>query len=148
MCYSISNDRVAHHNNITQHYTKEIQIMENNKKYAYILTEKGWRTGSGYSYSDTFKSDELTDCDRDKKFIEKVKNNALDLSDWDDFLCFRDMTREQLEAAADAEETDIQWEMAIFNIDDYRERNILDPVYKCTAWESELAKEWLAGLAD
>lgn len=69
--------------------------MEDNKKYAYILTEKGWRTGSGYSYSDTFESDELTDCDSDKEFIEKIKNNALDLSDWDDFLAFHDLTKEQ-----------------------------------------------------
>lgn len=122
--------------------------MEDNKKYAYILTEKGWRTGSGYSYSDTFESDELTDCDSDKEFIEKIKNNALDLSDWDDFLCFHDMTKEQLEAVANAEETDTQYEMAIFNVDDYRNGDILDPVYKCTAWQSDLAREWLEGLED
>lgn len=122
--------------------------MEDNKKYAYILTEKGWRTGSGYSYETSFASGELEDNEFDNKFVEKVKNGTFDIGDWDDFLKFSETSREVLEADANAEETDIQWEMQIFSIDDYREGNILDPVYKCSAWNSDLAKEWLEGLAD
>lgn len=129
-------------------FSEELK-MGNNNKYALSISVSGWVHGSGWSYSTGFDSRELDADDAgDNKLVEEVKNGTFSTVDWDDFLHFDDWGKEDLKASAYAEEEDALWEMEIFDIDDYRDGNLGNPVYKCSAWDSDLAREWLEGLED
>lgn len=103
------------------------------KNYVITINYKEWNNTTGW----TGLNDGLESFTADKSYVEAMKNGTVD---WDDILKFSDMDRDEIEATAEAE-NDNEWTLTAYAEDDTDYEN---PVATCSAWESDLAKEWLA----